>query len=66
MCKFCDNLNYLKKVNRNKQNHIDGKRTYYKVSLVESIHIDGYEKSKTTYRAIPIKYCPECGKKVTN
>lgn len=64
-CKFCDNFNFLKKIQKSGMRE-DGKNVTYQYSavFVDEIIIDGKVRGKTThYTWLPINYCPCCGVK---
>lgn len=64
-CKFCDNYNFLKSIQREREEN-GRKVTYeYTAAFVDEIKIDGEARGKTThYTWLPINYCPCCGERL--
>lgn len=76
-CKFCDLYKQLKTLNRENEKEFNARpgrsfkiKSVLKASIVD-ITYRYYEGEKReeggriTHRSRPLKYCPECGKKLT-
>ena len=76
-CKFCELYSSMKEMNRESDKEINSRpgrsfkvKSALKVSLIDITYRcnDGErpeECGRLTHRARPLRYCPECGKKLT-
>lgn len=64
-CKFCEDFNFLKTIQKPKVVEGDKIRYKYTCAFVDEIVVNGQERGRTThYTWLKLRYCPCCGKKL--
>ena len=62
-CKFCSDFALLKRPNSEAKNA--GLNLRYKVAIIEEIYKGKYFRGSTRYGGYKLKFCPECGKRIS-
>ena len=67
-CKFCENLDAIIAIREVHKDDRFREKYYAKLHVVTERDLnktgDWSECGSLTYRSVPLKFCPECGKKV--